>query len=385
MAPVTSSQRLVPIRPSPLKSASSEKNTIGTVSCGATTMKSSAKRKLSDLGAQDGKCKRLNTGGSKSSQSSSMGRRNARERNRVKQVNNSFVTLRQHIPGASKAKKISKVETLKQATDYIRSLQRLLEEHDAMLTMSEKNQFSSGQSRNTVVKSEVPQEYVQQLPQLNTPGSVVIPQHDNSPAPEQASIFTSYYYPENISPVSPLVYPLNDVNQVPLSSDDASIFSADVKLTPAQSFTSTITLPTSDTYSTIMTPSTPVSQISFSLPPSTPYSNTSVSYPITVTYSPSSIPTQSPNPGTTFSPGSLSQSPSSSPAAINAPDISPVYAHSFEESKPSLIQARNFIIPASELPYCYTPEMTTIDIDKATATTHADLELLDAIAFWQDC
>ncbi|KAF4524522.1 hypothetical protein B566_EDAN002794 [Ephemera danica] len=54
-------------------------------------------------------------------------RRNARERNRVKQVNNGFSTLRQHIPFTARNKKMSKVETLKCAVEYIRSLQELLD------------------------------------------------------------------------------------------------------------------------------------------------------------------------------------------------------------------------------------------------------------------
>jgi hypothetical protein len=63
-------------------------------------------------------------------------RRNARERNRVKQVNNGFSLLRDHIPleiaenyeqsGRGSAKKLSKVETLKMAVEYIRSLEKLL-------------------------------------------------------------------------------------------------------------------------------------------------------------------------------------------------------------------------------------------------------------------
>lgn len=63
-------------------------------------------------------------------------RRNARERNRVKQVNNGFSMLRDHIPpeiadtfeqaGRGNAKKLSKVETLRMALEYIRSLERLL-------------------------------------------------------------------------------------------------------------------------------------------------------------------------------------------------------------------------------------------------------------------
>ncbi|KAJ9587666.1 hypothetical protein L9F63_018918 [Diploptera punctata] len=73
-------------------------------------------------------------------------RRNARERNRVKQVNNGFATLRQHIPisilsshsnsGESNRsnKKLSKVETLRLAVDYIRSLQQLLSMDDNEIT-----------------------------------------------------------------------------------------------------------------------------------------------------------------------------------------------------------------------------------------------------------
>uniref|UniRef100_A0A182MZX2 BHLH domain-containing protein n=1 Tax=Anopheles dirus TaxID=7168 RepID=A0A182MZX2_9DIPT len=74
-------------------------------------------------------------------QSASVQRRNARERNRVKQVNNGFANLRQHIPstvvtaltngtrGANK--KLSKVDTLRLAVEYIRSLKRMLDENDA--------------------------------------------------------------------------------------------------------------------------------------------------------------------------------------------------------------------------------------------------------------
>lgn len=65
-------------------------------------------------------------------------RRNARERNRVKQVNNGFTALRERIPeevaeafeaqgnGRGSAKKLSKVETLRMAVEYIRSLEQVL-------------------------------------------------------------------------------------------------------------------------------------------------------------------------------------------------------------------------------------------------------------------
>ncbi|XP_065364502.1 achaete-scute complex protein T3 [Calliphora vicina] len=67
----------------------------------------------------------------------SVARRNARERNRVKQVNNGFSNLRQHLPqtvinnlssgGRGASKKLSKVDTLRIAVEYIRGLQELLD------------------------------------------------------------------------------------------------------------------------------------------------------------------------------------------------------------------------------------------------------------------
>lgn len=73
-------------------------------------------------------------------QPASVQRRNARERNRVKQVNNGFANLRQHIPneiitalthgGRGASKKLSKVDTLRMAVEYIRQLQELLDDAD---------------------------------------------------------------------------------------------------------------------------------------------------------------------------------------------------------------------------------------------------------------
>lgn len=81
-------------------------------------------------------------------QPASVARRNARERNRVKQVNNGFATLRSHIPpsvaqalspqgssqGRGASKKLSKVETLRLAVEYIRSLQQMIEDHESEMT-----------------------------------------------------------------------------------------------------------------------------------------------------------------------------------------------------------------------------------------------------------
>ncbi|KAK3583975.1 hypothetical protein CHS0354_033771 [Potamilus streckersoni] len=59
-------------------------------------------------------------------QNPSVARRNERERRRVKMVNLGFETLRQHVPSGKKNKKMSKVETLRSACEYIKQLQELL-------------------------------------------------------------------------------------------------------------------------------------------------------------------------------------------------------------------------------------------------------------------
>ncbi|XP_068082444.1 achaete-scute complex protein T8-like [Anabrus simplex] len=96
-------------------------------------------------------------------------RRNARERNRVKQVNNGFATLRQHIPlsissaytsqsdangGRNVSKKLSKVETLRMAVDYIRSLQQLLEESDGNNTSNSSIESATSYSSSTQTNSQ---------------------------------------------------------------------------------------------------------------------------------------------------------------------------------------------------------------------------------------
>jgi hypothetical protein len=64
-------------------------------------------------------------------------RRNQRERNRVKQVNCGFEMLRSHIPTAAKAKKMSKVDTLRHAVEYIQNMHRMLAEQQQHQQMNE--------------------------------------------------------------------------------------------------------------------------------------------------------------------------------------------------------------------------------------------------------
>lgn len=100
-------------------------------------------------------------------------RRNARERNRVKQVNNGFAALRERIPeevaeafeaqgnGRGSAKKLSKVETLRMAVEYIRSLEQVL----AMDNETKSILDSTSETNNSSVISMTtpPPEHSQQL------------------------------------------------------------------------------------------------------------------------------------------------------------------------------------------------------------------------------
>ncbi|XP_005176359.2 achaete-scute complex protein T8 [Musca domestica] len=92
-------------------------------------------------------------------------RRNARERNRVKQVNNGFAALRERIPEEvaeafeaqssckNNGKKLSKVETLRMAVEYIRSLERLLG-FDFPTGTALHSTSSSGEDSFSMIKDE---------------------------------------------------------------------------------------------------------------------------------------------------------------------------------------------------------------------------------------
>lgn len=96
-------------------------------------------------------------------QPASVQRRNARERNRVKQVNMGFNNLRQHIPsevittltngGRGASKKLSKVDTLRMAVEYIRRLQGLIDESDVESLSSNGSTSSSNSSTSSTASS----------------------------------------------------------------------------------------------------------------------------------------------------------------------------------------------------------------------------------------
>lgn len=88
-----------------------------------------------------------------------MSRRNARERRRVKMINNGYETLRHHVPAGVDNKKLSKVETLRAAVDYIKYLQDLLQSENSIPTVATEatmvgNRQDSFGSSQIVVKEE---------------------------------------------------------------------------------------------------------------------------------------------------------------------------------------------------------------------------------------
>ncbi|XP_065079875.1 achaete-scute complex protein T3-like [Ochlerotatus camptorhynchus] len=104
-------------------------------------------------------------------QAASVQRRNARERNRVKQVNNGFANLRQHIPptvvtalgngGRGASKKLSKVDTLRMAVEYIRSMQKMLDDsgensQKSLSQMSSASSYYGTMSESSPASSPAP-------------------------------------------------------------------------------------------------------------------------------------------------------------------------------------------------------------------------------------
>lgn len=71
-------------------------------------------------------------------------KRNERERERVRCVNEGYAKLKRHLPVDTKDKRISKVETLRAAIEYIRYLQTLLNRDDSSDKRKNKRTYSDG-------------------------------------------------------------------------------------------------------------------------------------------------------------------------------------------------------------------------------------------------
>lgn len=63
-------------------------------------------------------------------------KRNERERHRVRCVNEGYARLREHLPQELEEKRLSKVETLRAAIDYIKHLQSLLDSNVSGMEVS---------------------------------------------------------------------------------------------------------------------------------------------------------------------------------------------------------------------------------------------------------
>ncbi|XP_031623521.1 achaete-scute complex protein T3-like [Contarinia nasturtii] len=139
-------------------------------------------------------------------QPASVQRRNARERNRVKQVNMGFNNLRQHIPsdvitklangGRGASKKLSKVDTLRLAVEYIRRLQGLLDDSDIESLSASSNSISSSTSSNSYY-SPSPVQCIQPPPPCSESSASPTPSYssDNSSVGNSNYILpTTYKY-----------------------------------------------------------------------------------------------------------------------------------------------------------------------------------------------
>lgn len=186
-----------------------------------------------------------------SSQTASVARRNARERNRVKQVNNGFSNLRQHIPSTvissitkgsrASAKKLSKVDTLKLAVEYIRRLKDMLEDGENSSTAGSSSSYYSENSQQ--LRSEAS---LSPTPSYSSDASSTIsytPNHmqglqsfkqepfdsytepSTSPAPSYHSDIPIHHQPEYI-PTSTPYKTAHQFNYPSVSADDEDLLDA---------------------------------------------------------------------------------------------------------------------------------------------------------------
>lgn len=155
-------------------------------------------------------------------QPASVARRNARERNRVKQVNNGFATLRQHIPESVAAalaasggngntsssssrgssKKLSKVETLRMAVEYIRSLQRMLEDCEDSTAAGAAADMLGNRYYPTELGHQI---LTQQTPPCSEASSSPTPSFSSESSASAASTYaaTALYHTENYENYEP--------------------------------------------------------------------------------------------------------------------------------------------------------------------------------------
>ena len=136
-------------------------------------------------------------------QTPSVVRRNERERNRVRLVNMGFTTLRQHVPAGRDNRKMSKVETLRSAVEYIKHLQELLSDNDTQVSLAFDTLAMHGESQETTLQHLAAACDAQHsLPQQLSP-SGSLGESDHTPSPSGYSSSAEESHTIGTEPMSP--------------------------------------------------------------------------------------------------------------------------------------------------------------------------------------
>ena len=125
-------------------------------------------------------------------------RRNARERNRVKQIDVGFEKLRTTIPTAANQKKISRVKILASAVDYIQHLHTLISEHESVCR--------SGPGIGAIIKQEPLPAGLPTTPKstANPPHMMPSQQYPGYPGYPHHNVQSQYQIPSSYTPHTPI-------------------------------------------------------------------------------------------------------------------------------------------------------------------------------------
>lgn len=142
-------------------------------------------------------------------------RRNERERNRVKHINSTFLTLRQHLPCSTKSRKLSKVDTLRSAIRYIQHLQTILD-----------TQEDDGKNQKENITASTRDDVTKDTPASPAPSASSCSTTDAqeplvSPQGSHTSVDTSHGSEGRREPLSPIPFsPVSDTSSSMSSSLD---------------------------------------------------------------------------------------------------------------------------------------------------------------------